>query len=207
MIERNLWGTDFDCFFGTWATSGPTYYVLARMHWDTDADVDTLLEEYYAAFGPMAGIVKEYFEYWEELTAKRLGPTPEVMVRAGAILDKSGPLLEKASPEEAERFRNILLGFRHSELMLKTRRPKENENRDALLAAAQDLMDLRHEIADRNVTNVHWLTLNDLQSRATYVREIRYEDESGESRPEKIETLGKERQKELLDELDEELLD
>jgi len=174
MIEHNLWGTDFDGFFAYWATSGPTYYVLARMLWDTDADVKELLDEYYRAFGPMSAIVKEYFDFWEERTLKRDLPADEAIVKGQAILDKAAPLLEKADLEDVERFKNIQFGLTHCKLMREARRPKEGEDKEKLLAAAKRLMGFRHEIVARNVTNVFWLTMADVRSRGTYVREVRY---------------------------------
>jgi hypothetical protein len=175
MLDRGLWGTDFDGFPGFWATSGPTYYVLARMHWDTGADVEALLDEYYGAFGPMKPVAKEYFDFWEDRTKTVAHPDAQVFAQARAILEKAGPALEKALPEEVERFRNIDFGLQHCELMLSAQRPKAGEeDKDKLLAAAKALMDLRHEMVARNVTNVFSLTLSDLQGNRTYVRELRY---------------------------------
>ena len=181
MIEHNLWGTDFDGFFAYWATSGPTYYVIARMLWDTDADVEELLDEYYRAFGPMMPVVKEYFDFWEERTLKRGIPADEAIASAQAILDKAKPLLEGANAEDAERFKNIQLGLTHCKLMREARRPIEGEDQEKLLAAAKRLMDFRHEIVTRNVTNVFWLTMADVRSPGSYVREVRYPRMAGET--------------------------
>ena len=181
MIERNLWGTDFDGFFAYFATAGPTYYVVARMQWDTGADVEELLDEYYSAFGPMKAIVKEYFDFWEERTVKGGLPADEAIQKGQAILDKAESLLASAAPEDVERFRNIQLGLTHCKLMRQARRPKEaEEDKEKLLAAAKKLMDFRHEIVTRSVTNVYWLTLADVKSRATYVREVRYPKKEGD---------------------------
>ena len=175
MIDHNLWGTDFDGFFAYWATSGPTYYVIARMLWDTKADVEQLLDEYYGAFGPLRPTVKEYFDFWEAKTTKGVGDLKEAIAAARTILAKAEPLLEKASPADAERFRNISLGLTHCELMMNVRgADKEGADHDKLRTAAKKLMDFRHEIVTRNVTNVYWLTLADVRSKATLVREIRY---------------------------------
>ncbi|MHC4874494.1 MAG: DUF4838 domain-containing protein, partial [Planctomycetota bacterium] len=52
-----------------WASGGPKTYVYAKMFWDTERDVDTLLQEYMdLAFGKNAGRhMLEYFSRWEEI--------------------------------------------------------------------------------------------------------------------------------------------
>ena len=50
--------TDFDGGCVHWAATGPLYYVTARLHWDHMADVETLLNEYYQAFGSLAPVVR-----------------------------------------------------------------------------------------------------------------------------------------------------
>ncbi|HRU05936.1 MAG TPA: DUF4838 domain-containing protein, partial [Candidatus Brocadiia bacterium] len=143
-VANGVRGTDHDSLLGYWATTGPTYYVLARLHWDTELTVDEILDkEYYPAFGPMAAVVKEYFDFWERFTTekwtdpklperlKALSPTSTTRARvmvcgelysAGdfakgrAILEKAVPLLPKATQAERARFENIRLGLRHAEL-------------------------------------------------------------------------------------------
>jgi len=52
-----------------WAAGGPRMYVLAHVLWDTQADVDELLDRYMRrAFGPAAGPhVRDYFDRWEQV--------------------------------------------------------------------------------------------------------------------------------------------
>ena len=54
---------------GAWAEAAPYMYVLAHVLWDTERDVDELLDEYnQLAFGEHAGpIMRKYFALWEEV--------------------------------------------------------------------------------------------------------------------------------------------
>ena len=133
---NKMLGVDHDCLKGYWATTGPTYYVMARLFWDTDASVDSLLAEYYEAFGPAKNVVRRYFEYWERFTDSlkndaefinstrgdkvKLYPriyTDAVISPARAILREAEPLLKNALPEFRERARNLELGLEHAELL------------------------------------------------------------------------------------------
>jgi len=193
-IKAGVRSTDYDSLLGYWATTGPTYYALARMLWDTNLTGDGILEgEYYPAFGPMAPIVKEYFDYWETFTTrawtdptlkargKALSPrsntrarvmligevyTGEDFARGRAILDRAKPLLAQATPEQRERFENLVIGLRHAEMtarsMVDSRRLRLTNKpaldiRDAA-ANIQDLVRLRTKIGTRNVLNVLYAT-------------------------------------------------
>jgi len=46
-----------------WGSHTPTLYVAARLMWNADADVDSLLEDFYSTFfGPAAGPMQRYLE-------------------------------------------------------------------------------------------------------------------------------------------------
>jgi len=60
--------TAFDSLTSQWASKGPDHYVLTRMHVHPDWPVDKVLDEYYAAFGPASGAVRNYFEHWERVS-------------------------------------------------------------------------------------------------------------------------------------------
>jgi len=179
-VENGLTATDYDCLQGYWATTGPSYYVLARMLWDTDADPDQLLQEFYGAFGPMKGVVKAYFDYWEDFTVRlgndpkffglkrpdrmRAYPTvysPKVLAKASAILKRAKPLLRKASVEERERFRNVELGLEHGRLLADALK----DGKTSSGSAGKKLMAFRREIAPRNVINVYWTTSKEMRYR------------------------------------------
>lgn len=62
-------GTDFDSCMHHWATQGLNYYVLARLHWNPDLDIDAVIDDYCrSGFGPAAGPIKRYFIRIEQLT-------------------------------------------------------------------------------------------------------------------------------------------
>ncbi len=52
------------------STQAPNYYVLTRQLWNPQADPQVALNEFYAAFGPAAGEVREYFEIFEAATQR-----------------------------------------------------------------------------------------------------------------------------------------
>ncbi len=179
-VANGLCATDYDCLQGYWATSGPSYYVLARMLWDTEADADALLDEFYSAFGPARGAVKEYFDYWETFTAglgndpalfaltrtDRLRAYPKVytatvFAAAESILAKGRPLMADAAPEEKERFRNIELGMEHGRLLVKALADGKTSNGPE----GEKLLSFRREIAPRNVINVYWTTSKEMRYR------------------------------------------
>lgn len=53
----------------SWAVGAPKFYVLARLLWDTNSDVDALLDHYLRlTFGEAAApAVRAYFDRWEEV--------------------------------------------------------------------------------------------------------------------------------------------
>jgi len=69
LAGHRMVGTDFDSCLHNWATHGLNYYVLARLLWDPEQDVDALVDDYCrSGFGPAADAVKRYLLRIEELT-------------------------------------------------------------------------------------------------------------------------------------------
>jgi hypothetical protein len=63
------WYAETYPFFG----EAPKYYVMPRIWWDPDRDVDALLEEWYRlAFGKAAAPIKAYFDHWEDYWTRRV---------------------------------------------------------------------------------------------------------------------------------------
>jgi hypothetical protein len=98
LASRGMLGTDFDSCCHHWATQGLNYYVVARLHWDPDQDVDALIDDYSrAGFGPAARRVRQYFARLEELLddrARKKQPavsafTPEVVKGLRLLLDQA----------------------------------------------------------------------------------------------------------------------
>jgi Domain of unknown function (DUF4838) len=68
LAGHGMMGTDFDSCCHHWATQGLNYYVVARLHWNPDQDVDALINDYcQAGFGPAAKSVRRYFGRLEAL--------------------------------------------------------------------------------------------------------------------------------------------
>jgi hypothetical protein len=94
--RHGLVGTDFDSCLHHWATEGINYYVLARLLWDPEADVDALLDDYCrAGFGRAWPEVRRYLVRLEELTDRIAAEeltltapyTPEVVAELQGLLD------------------------------------------------------------------------------------------------------------------------
>ena len=71
--------TDYDSLTGHWATQGPNLYTAARLHTRPEATAEAVLAEYHGAFGPAAGIVRDYFNYWETFTTRSQEKIARVM--------------------------------------------------------------------------------------------------------------------------------
>jgi len=70
-VRGGLKGTDFDSCCHHWATEGLNYYVLARLLWNPEADVDAVLDDYCrSGFGKGWKFVRRYFARIEALTDK-----------------------------------------------------------------------------------------------------------------------------------------
>jgi hypothetical protein len=67
-VANGLIATDFDSLAGQWGIQGPMLYLLGRIHVQPEMKVDAILDEYYSAFGPAKGTIKDYFDYWEGVT-------------------------------------------------------------------------------------------------------------------------------------------
>jgi len=137
--QNRLIGTDFDSLTGQWATQGPTLYLLMRLQARPEMDADTLLAEYYSAFGPAAADVKAYFDHWEEYTSAERSNYNDALAAFGASGWRSAAkiahvaypqqsfaqgetLLAKAAdaaasdPEATERVKFLQLGLEHARL-------------------------------------------------------------------------------------------
>ncbi len=68
--SHGMIGMDFDSLTAMWSTQGTNLYLLSRMPVRHEEPVDSVLEEYYAGFGPAAKKVREYFDYWERYTTE-----------------------------------------------------------------------------------------------------------------------------------------
>jgi hypothetical protein len=74
--SHNMIGFDSDSLMGYWATQGPMYYVIARLMTHPEMSVDDIINEYCSAFGNASPDIKNYLQYWEDLTTKAAYPAP-----------------------------------------------------------------------------------------------------------------------------------
>ncbi len=65
MYRNGLVATDYDSCPGAWGTMGPLLYTLLRFHTRPEQSAADSLAEYCEGFGPAAGQVRQYFEFWE----------------------------------------------------------------------------------------------------------------------------------------------
>jgi hypothetical protein len=180
--ENGMTGTDFDSLQGQWAAQGPNLYVLARIHVRPEMPIDGMLGEYYAAFGPAASAVKNYFSYWEDYAiansarsaeairsrggsfrryanyaqvAEELYP-PQVFPPAWEILDRAK---EAAADDDAtfvQRVEFLRQGLRHAEQCVKTAAVVNDSNSTMgqRKVAIAELVALRRELEHTGIANM-----------------------------------------------------
>lgn len=69
LVSTGMLGTDFDSVAHNWATQGLNYYLLAKLHWNPDLDVDEAIDDYCrAGFGNGWKYVRKYLVRLEKLT-------------------------------------------------------------------------------------------------------------------------------------------
>jgi hypothetical protein len=124
LADHGMMGTDFDACCHNWATQGLNYYVVARLHWDPEQDVDVLIDDYCrAGFGPAAKSVRRYFDRLEalmdEAATKKAKPATVFHPKALSALRKD---LEQArreagsDPVIAKRVAFLEFGLRWTEI-------------------------------------------------------------------------------------------
>jgi len=68
MAARGLAGTDFDSCMHNWATQGLNYYILAKLLWNPNLDVDAEIDAYcHSGFGNGWKEIERYFARLESL--------------------------------------------------------------------------------------------------------------------------------------------
>ncbi|HBG26076.1 MAG: hypothetical protein A2Y10_00350 [Planctomycetes bacterium GWF2_41_51] len=74
-LKRNMLAATFDSLTGQWSTQSPNLYMLARVQThvgadiaDPDSEVDSILDEFYEAFGPAESAVRAYFDHWKTVS-------------------------------------------------------------------------------------------------------------------------------------------
>ena len=71
------WGADVDALRGSWAAAGLNQYVMARLLWKMDQDVDAIIDDYCeTGFGPAANAMRRYFTVLEQYTVEAAKQAP-----------------------------------------------------------------------------------------------------------------------------------
>ena len=185
-----MFGTDFDSLTSMWATQGPNYYLLGRLHVIPTAKVDDLLAEYYAGFAPAARQVKAYFDYWSGITnligqyrdelpwhgfAKNMHQfyTPQLFVEGSKLLARARQAAQ-GDPEATARVEFLQKGLEHARLCAETSRivAAARESGD-MLASAQAISRLdtyRKSIERDNIANLGLLQW--IENRSDWGRDL-----------------------------------
>jgi len=133
-VAHNLIATDFDSLTSMWGVQGPNLYMLGRLHARPELGVRQVLDEYYGAFGKGAKAVRDYFDFWEQVTSKEFAVprrpyggwlfkyadevyTAERLARAESLLAKARAKTA-AEPEAAERVAFLAKGLEHTRRLL-----------------------------------------------------------------------------------------
>jgi hypothetical protein len=123
LADHGMIGTDFDSCCHHWATQGLNYYVVARLHWNPEQDVDALVDDYcQAGFGPAGKSVRRYLDRLEALmneAAARKGKATAFSPEALAGLRKELEQARKEAGTDAvitKRLAFLELGLRWTEV-------------------------------------------------------------------------------------------
>lgn len=95
--HHGLLATDFDSCMHHWATQGVNYYVLARLLWHPDANVDDILNDYcHAGFAEAAPQIRTYLARLEAITdaAAKDELQPVLAYKSEVIAELTGLLAE-----------------------------------------------------------------------------------------------------------------
>jgi hypothetical protein len=95
--HHGLLATDFDSCMHHWSTQGLNYYILARLLWHPEANVDQLVEDYCrAGFGKAAPQIRKYYARIEGITdaAAKDERQPVLAYQPEVIAELSGILAE-----------------------------------------------------------------------------------------------------------------
>ena len=126
LAAQGLLGTDFDACCHHWATQGLNYYLVARLNWNPDQNVDAIIDDYCrSGFGPAARSVRRYFDRLEALLDESAKQKAKQTPTAGfgpEVARELRPLLQQARKEAgkddtiARRLDFLELGLRWTEL-------------------------------------------------------------------------------------------
>jgi hypothetical protein len=122
LADHGMMGTDFDSCCHHWATQGLNYYVVARLHWNPEQDVDAIVDDYCrAGFGPAAPSVRRYFDGLEALMDDAATKKAKAVFSLPALAGLRKELAQArrdggSDPAIAKRLAFLELGLRWTEM-------------------------------------------------------------------------------------------
>lgn len=173
-VATGMMGTDLDSCMANWATQGLNYYVVSRLHFDPQQNVDALIDDYCrVGFGPAALTMRRYFDELESVyshAAQSTEPHGEVAGFSDELLGHLHRLLDDARNETAnsteahKRVEFVGLGLRWTEIEIQAQRllaAPEKPDAAAVKRILDDRMALMREIFKTaplalNVTAISW---------------------------------------------------
>jgi hypothetical protein len=172
--ERNNKATDFDSCINHWSTQGLNYYVLAKLHWQPDLNIDELIDDYCkSGFGDGWRDVRKYFDRIEKATNEISEKEKKVTeVYSPELINELRSYLENAKKntpsksKEAQRIDFLLMGLEFADLQArlykyfykskgKNKIPLSKEERTKVT----ELLDKRMKIM-QNILNESLMTIN-----------------------------------------------
>lgn len=103
-LDRSLIATDFDSCVHNWATEGLNYYVLSRLLWNPDADVDAVVDDYcQAGFGKSWREVRQYLARIEAITSQIAEKNDNSQSKENAL-----PLTAPYTPSVVDELKGLL---------------------------------------------------------------------------------------------------
>lgn len=93
VASHNMIADDYDSLLCMWGVQDPNYYMMGRLNVDPTQDVDDVMNQYYAGFGPAAKQVEKYFSYWESITAQCTTAVRNKMTGGWATISTGGDMV------------------------------------------------------------------------------------------------------------------
>ena len=162
MAHHSMLGTDFDGCLDMWSTQGLNYYVVARLMWEPDKDVDEIIDDYCkSGFGKGWREIRKYWDTVESLTNKVASSedmefsdvyTPEAIGRLSSLLDNASKKAEGTN-EILKRIDFLRSGLKFTDLQARARRLAKriiaNPKDKKLKAEGQKMQDRRWKFMRR----------------------------------------------------------
>jgi hypothetical protein len=172
LASHGMMGTDFDSCCHHWATQGLNYYVVARLHWNPEQDVNAVVDDYcQAGFGAAANSVRRYFDGLEKLMdeAATTKASPITVFNPQALVGLRNELAQArrdagSDPTVAKRLAFLELGLRWTEIEVRAHTfltNREKADKEAARKTLDERFALMREVFQKtplalNVAYISW---------------------------------------------------